>query len=76
MVTGLVPVVGIPLQGLFRHLAKHARDARVRVLNVIDRVVVRIALGQLHVEVEVLIIRSHDIEKTGGVVANFLAQLP
>jgi hypothetical protein len=46
----------------------------VRVLDVIDRVVVRLALGQIEVEIEVLVGLAQDIEEAAGIVADIFAQ--
>ena len=57
-------------------LLQHARDARVRVLHVVDRVVVGLLPGELEVEVERLVVRAHHVDEARGVVADLGAQLP
>ncbi len=57
-------------------LLQHARDPRVRVLHVVDRVVVGLLPGELEVEVERLVVRAHHVDEARGVVADLGAQLP
>ena len=47
----------------------------MRVLDVVDRVVVRVRLRQLEIEVEVLVVAAHHVEEARRVVADFVAQL-
>jgi hypothetical protein len=47
----------------------------MRVLDVKDRVLVGPRLGQLHVEVQVLVVAAHHVEEAAGVIADFVAQL-
>jgi hypothetical protein len=47
----------------------------VGVLDVIDRVLVALALGQVEVEIEVLVGLAQHVEEAAGVVADLAAQL-
>ena len=57
------------------HLALHAGDARMRILNVVHRVVVGTGLGELEIEIQVLIIAAHDVEQASGIISYLIAQL-
>jgi len=46
----------------FFQLPKHARNAGVRILDVVDGVVVRPAFGEFEVEVEMLVIQRVDMD--------------
>ena len=69
------PLFLVPCQAFFRQLAHHAANAGVGILNVIDRIVAGLGLGQVQVEVHVLFALAHHVEETCGVVAHFPAQL-
>jgi len=55
-------------------LLKHAAHTRVRVLNVVHRVIVTLRLCEIEIEVEVLIAFSQDVEETRRVIAHFMPQ--
>ena len=46
----------------------------MRVLHVVDRVVLGMALGQFQVEIQVLVVAAHHVEETRRIGADFLAQ--
>ncbi len=56
-------------------LPHHARDPRMRVLNVVHRVVVRAGGGELQVEVQMLVVAAHDVEQPRRIIAYFIAQV-
>ena len=56
-------------------LPLHARDARVRILDVVDRVVVGSRLGELEVEIQMLVVAAHDVEQPSRIVTHLVAQL-
>src|SRR5690606_36242511 len=60
---------------LLGQLPEQRADAGVGVLDVVDRVLVAAALGQVQVEIQVLVVAAHHVEEAGGVGADFLAQL-
>ncbi len=55
-------------------LAQRRADPGMRILNVIHRIFIGLALGQIQVEIEVLIGLAQGVEETAGIVAHFLAQ--
>ena len=52
-------------------LVDHRADAGMGVLDVIDRVFVGLALGQIEVEIEVLVGLAQRVEEAAGIVADF-----
>jgi hypothetical protein len=54
---------------------QHAAYPGVGVLDVIDRVVVALGLGQVQVEIQVLVGLAQHVEEAGGVVAHLGAQV-
>ncbi len=65
----------VPGHTLLRQLAENTHDPGVSILDIVHRVVVGLGLGQVQVEVHVLLAFAHDIEEARRVVAHFLAQL-
>jgi hypothetical protein len=56
-------------------VAEHAADAGVGILDVVDRVIAGARLGQVEVEIQVLVVGAHDVKEAGGVRAHLVAQL-
>ena len=56
-------------------LADHRADAGMRVLDVIDRVIAGFRFRQRQIEIQRLVLLAQQVEKTAGIVADFLAQL-
>src|ERR1700720_4799193 len=56
-------------------LAKNAREARVRILNVEDRIFGRLFLGELEIEIELAVGLAEQKEKSHHVGADFVDQL-
>src|SRR2546429_7918287 len=56
-------------------LLHDARYARVRVLDVVHRILVAARLGELEVEVERLVVAAHEIEEAAGGGPDLLAPL-
>ncbi len=68
--------VGIPQRGLVAApLGQHRADPGMGVLDVIDRVLVALGLGEIQVEVQVLVGFAQHVEEAAGIVAHFFAQL-
>ena len=62
-------------QGLLGQLPENARNARVRILDVVHRVVIRLRFRDIEIEVEVLVVGAHHVIEARGVITDFLAQL-
>ena len=45
----------------------------MRILNIVDRIFVAAGFGQVNVEIQVLLMGSHHIKKTGSIITGFLA---
>ncbi len=69
-------VLFAPHQRLLRELPKHAGDTCVRILNIVDGVVILLRFGDIEIEIEVLVVRTRNVEKPRCIIANFFAQLP
>ena len=54
-------------------IVTYAGNAGVRILDVVNRIVIRLRCCDVQIEIEVLVVRAHDIEEPCGVVADFLS---
>jgi len=64
--------LGVKVEAAFGELAEHAGDARMGVLQVVDRVVGAFRTGEVDVELQVLLGRTCEVEEPRGIAAGFL----
>ena len=69
------PCAAVEAEAAGAQLLHDARHARVRVLDVVHRVLVGARLGELQVKVQRLVVAAHQVEEAAGIVADFPAQL-
>ena len=53
-------------------LAENAADAGMRILDVVDRVVIRLLLGEIEVEIQLAVERTHEEEVAGRIRADLV----
>ena len=63
------------LDAFFSALPLHAADARMRILQVVNRVVAGLFARKIEVEVHVMLGFTHDVKEARGVAADVFAQL-